>query len=58
MLSKKKLEENVIEVLKMPKCRGSLYIDELFQLMLNRRSLLCILKMLERQAKCRVGAKL
>lgn len=47
-------EENMIEVLKMLKCRGRLYIDKLFQLMLNPGILLLILKMLKLQVKCRV----
>lgn len=53
MLSKK-LEENMIEVLKMLKYSVRLYIDKLFTLMLNPRILLLILKVLEQQAKCRV----
>lgn len=41
----------MIEVLKILKCRVRLYIDKLFQLMLNPGILLLILKMLEQQAK-------
>lgn len=39
----------MIEVLKMLKCRVRLYIDKLFQLMLNPWILLLRLKMLARQ---------
>lgn len=49
MLSKK--EESTIEVLKMLKCKVRLYIDKLFQLMLNPGILLLRLKMLKQQAK-------
>lgn len=48
----------MIEVLKMLKYSVRLYIDKLFQLMLNPRILLLILKVLEQQATCRVWAKL
>lgn len=48
----------MIEAWKMLKCRVRLYIDKPFQLMLNPRILGLRLKMLARQAKCRVGAKL
>lgn len=47
-------EENMIEVLKMLKCRVRLYIDKLFQLMLNPGILLLILKTLELQVQRRV----
>lgn len=40
----------MIEVLKMLKYSVGLYIDKLFQLMLNPRILLLILKVLEQQA--------
>lgn len=53
MFSKKK-RENMIEVLKTLKCRVKLYIDKLFQLMLNPGILLLMFKTLERQATCRV----
>lgn len=48
----------MIEVLKMLKYSVRLYMDKLFQLMLNPRILLLILKVLEQQANCRVWAKL
>lgn len=48
----------MIEAWKMLKFRVRLYIDKLFQLMLNPQILGLRLKMLARQAKCRVGAKL
>lgn len=46
MLSKKKKKKNMIEVLKMLKRGVRLYIDKLFQLMLNPWILLLRLKML------------
>lgn len=58
MLSKKVLEENMIEVLKMVKYRVRLHIGELFQLMPSPRILLLVLQLLERRAKYRVRAKL
>lgn len=52
MLSKKVGLDS--EVLKMLKCRVRLYIDKLFQLMLNPGILMLILKILEQQVKYRV----
>lgn len=55
MLSKKKVGVDY-EVLKMLKCRVRLYIDKLFQLMLNPGIFMLILKILEQQIKYRVWA--
>lgn len=56
MLSKKKKVGLDYEVLKMLKCIVRLYIDKLFQLMLNPGILMLILKILEQQIKYRVWA--
>lgn len=54
VLSKKIVGVDLIEVLKMLRCRVRLYIDKLFEPMLNPGTLMLLLKMLEQQVKYRV----